>query len=138
MANLRPNLDAAVLALLDVTAVQAVATGGIYNSLAPRGVSPPYVIFQAFANPYNRTFGIRFSRAIYLIKGVSNSKWPKEAAEIDTEIDLVMENATPVISGYNFVTGMCKREEDFYLVEESGGSVWTHQGGMYLIEAGEA
>lgn len=138
MANLRPNLDTAVLALLDVSAVTTVATGGVYNTFTQPGVKPPFVIFQAISIPYTRTLGVRFGRATYLIKGISESRWPKEAAEIDTQIDLVMEDATPSISGYNFVTGMCKREEDFYLLEESGGKIWTHQGGLYLIEAGEA
>ncbi len=138
MANLRPNLDTAVFNLLNVSAVTDVATGGVHNTFTQPGVKPPFVIFQAFGIPYIRTLGKRFGRATYLVKGVSESRWPKEAAEIDTEIDLVMEDASPTIAGYNFVTGMCLRTEDFYLTEESGGKIWTHQGGLYLIEAGEA
>ncbi len=138
MANLRPNLDTAILTILDVTAVQAVATGGIYNSIAHPKAVPPFIIYQAVSKTDHRTLGVRFGDAVYLVKGISRSNWPSQAAELDTQIDLVMEDTSLTIMGYNHVTGMCFRTEDFYFQEESGGVMWTHQGGLYRIEAGEA
>ena len=47
MANLRVNLDTAIYTVLNVAAVTNEATGGVYNSMAPDGTEPPFVIFQA-------------------------------------------------------------------------------------------
>lgn len=137
MANARPNLDTTLHDLLNVSALLAKATGGVHNSLAPGHVSPPYCIYQAVSNINARTLGKRYSNLTYLVKGVSRAAWPMEAAEIDTEIDTLLEAATLTVSGFTFVTGMCIREEDFYFVEEDEGQVWTHQGGLYRIELEE-
>ena len=49
MANLRVNLDTAVYAVLNVASVTNEATGGVYNTMAPDGVEPPFVVFQAMS-----------------------------------------------------------------------------------------
>ena len=138
MANPRPNVDKAIFDTLNVSAVLAVATGGVHNSLAPANVSPPYCIFQAVSNINGRTLGKRYANLTYMVKGVSKSPWPKEAAEIDTEIDTLLESAALTVTGFTQVAGMCIREEDLFFVEEDGGQIWTHQGGLYRIELEEA
>ena len=49
MANLRVNLDTAIFSTLNVASVTNEATGGVFNSVAPQGAEPPFVVFQAMS-----------------------------------------------------------------------------------------
>lgn len=133
MANLRVNLDKAVYDKLNVTAVTNVATGGVFNTLAPQGTAPPYVLFQAMTKMDEHSFNGRFGNALYMVKAVSRSPWPKEALDIDTQIDTALEDASLSITGYTAL--LCRRESDIYLTEDAGGVIWTHSGGLYRIMA---
>ncbi len=135
MANLRLNLDKAVYAKLNVTAVTNVATGGVFNTLAPKGTTAPYVIFQAMSKVDEHSFNGRFANAVYMAKAVSKQPWPKEALDVDTQIDTALEDASLSITGYTHL--LCRRESDIYLVEDDAGVVWHHIGGLYRILADE-
>jgi hypothetical protein len=134
MANLRVNLDTAIYSVLNVEAVTNEATGGVFNGLAPQGTEPPFVVFQAMSkvDDYFSYTG-RGGAAVYLVKAIDRSIWPKGAGDIDTQIDSVMQDASLSITGYSLL--MCRRESDLYLVEDQAGMVYQHIGGLYRIIA---
>ena len=131
MANLRLNLDTALYAALNVAAVIAQATGGVWNSLAPRSANPPYVIFQAASKVEEYRFDGRGMTARYIVKAVSREPWRKLASTVDTQIDAALQDATLTITGFTQL--LCRRETDFYLAEEREGELWQHVGGVYQI-----
>ncbi len=131
MANARLQVDKALFTALNVATVLAVAPGGVYNTMAPEGVKPPWVVFQAMSKEDSHTFSKRFATMTYMVKAVSDSKWPKTAEDIDTILDTTLEDAALTISGFTQI--LCRRESDVYFVEEAGGLVWHHIGGLYRI-----
>ena len=133
MANLRPNLDEAIYKKLDVTALLNAATGGVFNTMAPPGAKPPYVIYQMLSKVDEHSFNGRFGNALYMVKAVSRSAWPKEAATVDTQIDTALEDASLTITGYTPL--VCRREQDISYIEERSGEVFHHVGGVYRIMA---
>lgn len=136
MANFRVNVEKAIFDTLNVAAVVAVATGGVYNSQARKKTKPPYVIFQIMAKTDENSFNGRYANAIYMVKAVSQSEWPKEALDVDTQIDSVMEDASLTVSGYSNL--LCRRESDFILAETVNGQIWQHAGGLYRIIADQS
>lgn len=136
MASLRTNLDKAMFEKLNVQAVLTAAPGGVFNTVAPPGAKPPYVVFQAVSKIDDHSFSKRFAEALYQVKAVSRQPWPKEAAEIDDDIDTALEDAALSITGYT--TLLCRRESDIYLVEQANGEVWHHIGGTYRVIADES
>ena len=137
MANLRVNLDTAIFNTLNVAAVTNEATGGVFNGLAPQGIEPPFVVFQAMSKVDDYfAFTGRGGSAVYMVKAVDRSIWPKSAGEIDTQIDSVMQDASLSITGYALLT--CRRESDIYLVEDQAGVVYQHIGGLYRILADQS
>ena len=137
MANLRVNLDTAVYAVLNIEAVTNEATGGVYNQLAPSGTEPPYIVFQAMSKVEDYfAFTGRGGSAIYMIKAIDRSPWPKNAGDIDTQIDSAMQDASLSITGHALL--QCRRESDIYLVEDLEGVVYQHVGGMYRILADQS
>ncbi len=136
MANLRVNLDTAVYAVLNVESVTNEATGGVYNMVAPDGVEPPFVVFQAMSKVDDYyAYSERGGSAVYMVKAIDRNVWPKTAGDIDTQIDSVMQDASLSITGHTLIS--CRREEDIYLVEDQGGVIYQHIGGLYRIMADE-
>ena len=134
MANLRVNLDTAIYSVLNVAAVTNEATGGVFNSIAPEGTEPPYVVFAAMSkvDDYFAYTG-RGGSAIYMVKAIDRSPWPKGAGDIDTQIDSVMQDASLSISGHTLLA--CRRESDIYLIDDQAGVTYQHVGGLYRINA---
>ena len=134
MANLRVNLDTAIYSVLNVEAVTNEATGGVFNSLAPQGTEPPYIVFQAMSkvDDYFAYTG-RGGSAVYMVKAIDRSPWPKGAGDIDTQIDSVMQDASLSITGHALLT--CRRESDIYLIDDQAGVTYQHIGGLYRINA---
>lgn len=137
MANLRVNLDTAIYSVLNVEAVTNEATGGVFNSLAPQGTEPPYVVFQAMSkvDDYFAYTG-RGGSAVYMVKAIDRSPWPKSAGDIDTQIDSVMQDASLSITGHSLLT--CRRESDLYLIDDQAGIIYHHIGGLYRIVADQS
>ena len=133
MANLRVNLDTAIYNVLNVLAVNNVATGGVFNTMAPPNAKLPYVVFQLISKQDEHSFNGRFGNAVYMAKAISRSAWPKEAATIDTQIDTALEDATLAITGFTQL--VCRREQDISYVEERTGELFHHIGGLYRIMA---
>ena len=137
MANLRVNLDTAVYSVLNVAAVTNEATGGVFNGIAPQGTEPPFVVFSAMSKTDDYfAYTERGGQAVYMIKAIDRSPWPKSAGDIDTQIDSVMQDASLSITGHTRIE--CRRESDIYLVEDLDGVTYQHVGGLYRIIADES
>jgi hypothetical protein len=137
MANLRVNLDEAVFAKLNVTSVTNEATGGVFNMIAPQDTPPPYVVFQAMSKVDDYfSFTGRGGSALYMVKVIDRSSWPKSASDIDTQVDSALQDASLSISGHSSL--YCRRESDLYLVEDVNGVTYQHIGGIYRIIADES
>ena len=136
MANARLEIDKALDAALNVTALLAVAPGGIHNSVVRPGSVSPWVVYQAMTLADEHTFSLRGANMLYLVKAVAESSWPKAAMDVDTVIDSTLEDATLSITGFSQL--LCWRERDFFIVEEAGGKAWQHIGGLYRIIADES
>jgi hypothetical protein len=78
----------------------------------------------------------RGGAAIYMVKAIDRSIWPKGAGDIDTQIDSVMQDASLSITGHALL--MCRRESDIYLTEDQAGIVYQHIGGLYRIIADQS
>ena len=136
MASLRSALDTAMFNALNVAGVLAAAPGGVYNTVAPAGAAPPYVVFQAVTKVDDYSFGARYAQATYQVIAVSRNPWPKEAADIDDDIDTALQDVALSITGYTALR--CRRENDIYFQEEVGGVLYHKIGGGYRIWADEA
>jgi hypothetical protein len=137
MANLRVNLDTAVYSVLNVAAVTNEATGGVFNGVAPQGTEPPFVVFSALSKTDDYfAYTERGGQAIYMVKAIDRSPWPKSAGDIDTQVDSVMQNASLSITGHTLIE--CRRESDIYLTEDLDGVTYQHVGGLYRIIADES
>ena len=137
MANLRVNLDSAVYEKLNITAVTNEAVGGVFNQMAPEGTQTPLVVFQAMSKVDDYwSYTGRGGTAVYMIKVIDESGWPKAAADIDTQIDSAMQDVALSVTGYSLL--QCRRESDIYLVENSEGRTFQHIGGLYRIEADQS
>ena len=138
MANLRVNLDTAVYSVLNVAAVTNEATGGVFHGIAPHSTAPPFVVFQAMSkvDEYWNFASGRGGSAIYMVKAIDRSPWPKSAGDIDTQIDSVMQDASLSITSHSLL--WCRREEDVYLVEDQEGVIYQHVGGLYRITADQS
>ena len=110
-------------------------TASVYNSLAPRGVSMPYVIFQYQGGGDENLCATRLRNIVYTVKAVS-STGALQAANIDAQVDALLHNATLTVTGFsNF---WCAREGDIDYVETDpdAGNVW-HAGRTYRIRLAE-
>jgi hypothetical protein len=136
MANFRLNADKAVFETLNVEALHDLAPGGVFNTIAPQGTGTPYVVFKFVSKVDEHSFNGRFADAVYAVKVVTDRPWPKDAEDVDTQIDTLMEDAALSITGFSTI--YCRRESDFDLTEEMGGKFFTHVGGLYRIMADQA
>ena len=137
MANFRLNCDAAVYATLNVTALTNLATGGVHNTIAPAGTIAPWVIFQMQSKVDTHSFNGRFANSLYTVKAVVDMVWPKEAEDIDTQIDTLLEDASLSITGYTLV--LCRRESDITFQDVAQpGKTFQHVGGLYRIIADQS
>ena len=137
MANLRVNLDTAIFDALNVATITNAAPGGVFNGVAPQGTEPPFVVFSAMAKTDDYfAYSERGGQAVYMVKAIDRSPWPKSAGDIDTQIDSALQDAALSISGYSLIS--CRREEDIYLVEDLSGVMYQHGGGLYRIIADES
>jgi len=136
VANFRDEVEDALYTVLNVQSVLDRATGGIWNTHVPPDQQPPWIVFQHMSKLDDYpSFTIRGVSGLYQVKVVSNSPWPKEATEIDTLVDAVLQNASLSMSSYSLL--WMRRESDFNMTEERGSEMWTALGGLWRIVADE-
>ncbi len=119
------------------TALTALLAGGtagtaIYESFAPNDATLPYVLYQEQSSTWDMLQGTaRFVDAVYLVKAVSGSAWPKEADLIDEQIDARLHDAALTVTGYGVVA--CLRESDVRFSEIAGNQTYWHCGALYRV-----
>lgn len=115
-----------------VTSGTATTTGsvGVYDSLAPQGTAVPYVIFQQQVGLDDYAFGDWRSRQMdYVIKAVSDRRYPHQARQIYTTAHANVQDAPLSISGYALMR--LRRLRTF---EERDTDGYIHTGGIYRVD----
>lgn len=136
MASISTPLDTAIFTVLNVQTLHTVAPGGVHNGVAPKGTKAPFVVFQGMPAMHDYTFSKRFVDVLYQVKAISESPWPKEASDIDTVIDTILQDASLTITGYSALC--CRREQDIKYPEEVNGKQFFHVGGIYRVMADQS
>tara|TARA_Y100000310_G_scaffold71153_1_gene66987 strand:+ start:67 stop:477 length:411 start_codon:yes stop_codon:yes gene_type:complete len=136
MANFKLDVDTALFTALNTQTVLDAVKGGVHNTIAPEEAEFPYIVFQMLSKEEERHFALRGGNALYVVKCVSDKRWPKEAMDGDTQIDTALEDATLTIANHNQL--LCRRERDVSFFEARDGEVYNHAGGMYRVIADES
>ena len=114
-----------------LTALLADGTASIFNQVAPRNSTFPYVEFGLQGGGDENMCPARFKNLLYRVKAVSDVSM-KTAGEIDDAVDALLHGATLTVNGWhNF---WCRRDSDFRYAEfdPEGNAIW-HAGGVYRI-----
>lgn len=129
-------LDEALYNKLNVSAVTDLLGGEarIYKSVAPAGVSLPYVLYEHVSGGDENVTPSRTRNVVYTVKAVATTA--AGAEEIDEQIDAQLHRQILSVTGWqNF---WLVREEDMALaVEVDGGGVHHHVGAQYRIRIGK-
>ena len=136
MANFRAEVDKAVFATLNVQSLMDLATGGIFNTIAPSGAVFPIVIFNPLSKLDEYSFSGRYGNALYVVKAITDEQLSLvTASNIDGQIDTLMQDATLTITGFTHL--LCRRMGDISFEEDISGAIRHHVGGQYRIIADE-
>ena len=123
-------LETALYTKLNVSAVTTLATGGVWNKIAPQGTALPYVIFQWQGGGDDNLTPRRGRNLIYTVKALAADA--DTAENIDEQIDLALHYQTLTVSGWTNYR-MAREDDVNYQEEPTGVPVW-HIGAMYRIE----
>jgi hypothetical protein len=122
-------------ALTGGTALLSTLGGtAIYNGVAPRGVSVPYVVFSLASGIEENMTPTDSQRLVYLVKGVAATL--VQAGTIADQVNALLHDQELTVSGsVNFWTS---RETivRYTEVQETGRTL-GHAGGEYLIRVVE-
>lgn len=106
------------------------ATTPAYYALAPRGSTPPYVVFQRMSASDTYTFTSSEVGADYMVKVISNRQWPGEAYAAYGTVHAALQGKQLSISGFTALR--CERRTP---IEYQDQDFYWHVGGIYRIEA---
>ena len=128
------GLYAVLTAATGLTALLASSTSA-YEGAVPQVTSGqgdadslPAVVYANQSGIRHYTFdGQRYADMRWLVKGVSHSRWPNEAGQIDGQIDAALHDAALSITGWTLL--YCRREADVSYPEGE----YFHRGGIYHI-----
>ena len=138
MPDVRSVMDEAVYDVLKADSTLNVF--GIYNGAIlnfdeePKGQGGhefPVIVFDLLDSPIESTFGSRGFLCEYGVKCVSRSRYPKEAADVSTLIDTVMEDAVPTPTGFTVLWSV--RDTNISFPENSQGIDYMHIGGVWQM-----
>lgn len=142
MADVRRALDDGLFAGLQGNA--ALRDYGIWNTMPPaydeaprdlNGRMRPFVIFQQTDERMDSTFGSRTFASEYMVKAVSQSRWPKEASIVSALIDTAMEDISLTVSGFSHLWSVRIRSIPT-VFEVVNGLPFTHVGGVWWLQEG--
>jgi hypothetical protein len=104
----------------------------VYEGSAPQGVVFPVVIFNYMAGrDVTLVEGTRsHTSSLWLVKVVDKAETFTSTATITSQIDALLHAKKETMDGINY---SCLREEPFFLIEETDGVEYRHQGGMYRV-----
>lgn len=133
------SLEEALYAKLTSDAtLMAIATGGVYNSLAIQSATYPLILFQQIRGTDQYTFTRRVStQHRYQIKCI-NEGYDNEPCRAAMErIDTLLTDQTLTVTGKTF--WMARRISEFAYAEPAlSGKAYQHVGGDWLIELAPA
>ena len=109
--------------------VLSAGTVGAFNSLAPQGSTPPYVVFQLQAGTEEYTFTSNGSRMDWVVKVLINRLWPGEAADVYSATHDLVQDAALTVTGYT--AQRCRRIGELQYRDPDG---FWHVGGTYRID----
>ena len=121
-----------------LTALLTGGTAGVFESVAPEGEDPPYVVFnvQSPSTPAY-TFGaasVKYEDAIFQVKAITEAHSAASAGTIADKIDDALNGATLTITGYTQL--LCARVQNIDYPElAAGGKRFNHRGGLYRVMA---
>ena len=118
--------DAQLISLLGGTA--------IYNTILPRSVDLPAVIFSLSSGIEENMTPTRSIGASYLVKGMTNTL--SEAQSIADRIDALLHDATLSVSGWNNFWSARESLVSYLEVDESGAFT-AHAGAVYNLRIEE-
>lgn len=124
------DIDTALYAALNISAITNLATGGVWNKIAAEGAELPLVIFQWQGGGDENMTPRRSRNPVYTVKALTLAN--DDGLAIDAQIDLTLHHQTLTVAGWsNFWTA---REGDVSYVEtDATGRVIYHNGGMYRL-----
>jgi uncharacterized protein DUF3168 len=128
--------DAIVKHLLADTNVRAVATGGIYPKMPPKGSATfPFIEVRAQKPPSgNRVFqAVAFEDSVFQVKACDQYSSPKRAADIAAAVRTSLDQAALTIDGYDNLGIIWIADID--MVEEGDGLPYHYEGGLYEVYA---
>lgn len=116
-----------------LTALLGEGTASVFVDHAPDNAEMPFVVINQQSGLWDYTMDqTRFQNALWQVRAVSGSAYPKEAEAIDAQIDARLHNASLTISGHGLLR--CVRESDVRFPEIEGNQVIQHVGAMYRVD----
>lgn len=105
--------------------------GTVYYGLAPQGQQPPYLVFERSTATDEYVFGTADYgvSAEYVVKAVSNRRWPDEAEVRYTAAHALIQNKALTVTGYTALR--CQRRVTLEYRDPDG---YWHVGGVYRVE----
>lgn len=133
------NVNATKTALVSALAADSTLTGllnagtaGIYDSHAPQGATPPYVVFQRMSGVPARVFGrAAWDAQVWAVKGITTGGSRVTGGSIAARVDAVLDEQTLTISGASNMA--CQRIADIEYPEDDNGVQYHHIGGQYKL-----
>src|SRR6266487_4266791 len=118
--------------LLADGALTAAATGGVWESYAPIGTVPPFVIYQQQASTDVLTMnGVRlFTNKLMQIKAIGPTSGFATLVTIADRIDANFKSARDVALPSGGILASTREQEISY-PELINGQQWSHIGGLY-------
>lgn len=134
---LRSQIDDAIYTALNVTSVTNVLTGGVWNTRVPQGTAPPYGVFSESGGATGYTFDKTLRRRVYLVRAITRSQWPKDAAAGFALMAARIQSKRLTVAGGEMLIML--EEAPFDLSEDVGGGVfYAHVGAYYGVTVDEA
>ena len=120
-------------ALAGGTALTTLLGGtAIYNTLAPQGSEPPYVVFnQQAESPVWTLDGVAYEDFLYQVQAVTVGGSMKEAGQSEAAVDDVLSDGTVTVVGYG--TMYVRRQEGVSYAETVDGRRFNHRGAIYRL-----
>lgn len=113
-----------------LTALLASATS-VYDGVAPRGASTPYVIFHVQDDRDENSCSDRMLDDDVLVKGVSTTS-AQQAGNLAAQIDALLHNGTLAVTGWRVFWLRRSTGVDYVETKPDGTNVW-HTGGIYRL-----
>ena len=120
-----------------LTTLLNAGTAGVFETLAPEGEDPPYVVYNA-QSPSTPVYAfgtaVKWEDAIYQVQAVTEGHTAAAAGTIADKIDDALNGATLTITGYTAMY-VARIQTVDYPELAAGGKRFNHRGGLYRILA---